>query len=72
MAELPAIPVDWTLRQDEVSPGWYVVSLTSRHGPRVEISGTDLQELVDRCLAGANDIEQQLRSQKRHLRSGGA
>lgn len=57
------IPSGWTLSQQEVSNGVYHVQLTAYFGSIVEMTGTELDELVARCVESANSIDKQLGQQ---------
>ncbi|SHJ27870.1 hypothetical protein SAMN02745146_2730 [Hymenobacter daecheongensis DSM 21074] len=61
MSEDEKIPEGWMLTFDERSRGQYYICLTSRHGPKVEATGSDSEEMLAWCIAGALDVDRQLR-----------
>lgn len=54
------LPPDWTFTYKEVFNGVYIVRLVSRHGPAVEMTGSDLEVLREQAIEATADIEQQL------------
>jgi len=54
-------PTDWSLSIDEVSVGVYQVCAIHPSGPRVELEGTDLDELLVRCRHAIEDLAAELR-----------
>ena len=54
------IPSGWTLSQQEISNDVYHVRLTAHFGTTVEMIGTEIDELVARCVESANNINKQL------------
>lgn len=58
MDDLP----NWTFRIEEVSAGAYKVEARHLRGPKVEISGTDPDELLNRAAKSAREIEDAIRS----------
>jgi hypothetical protein len=54
------IPSGWTLSQQEVSNGVYNVRLTAYFGSTVEMTGTEIDELLASCIESAKSIDKQL------------
>lgn len=52
---------DWSVSIDEVSAGVYRVSACHPSGPRVEMEGTDPEELLRRCNLEIRKISTMLR-----------
>ncbi|KAA9333310.1 hypothetical protein F0P96_10080 [Hymenobacter busanensis] len=54
------LPTGWKLWYEEVSNNVYKVQLRNAHGNVVETTGQDLPALLQWCVEGAADIDQQL------------
>jgi hypothetical protein len=54
-----AIPNGWTLSQQEISNGIYQVRLTAYFGTIIDMTGTDIDDLMARCIESANSINKQ-------------
>jgi hypothetical protein len=59
--ELP----NWTFVLDEVSAGIYRVQAEHPSGPRVDLTGTDPQQIIEAAKASASSIAQQLDALRR-------
>lgn len=57
---IDSIPRGWTLNQQEVANGVYKVRLTAYFGSIIEMIGTEVDELMARCIELAKEIEKQL------------
>jgi hypothetical protein len=44
----------WTFQMQEVSAGVYEVSAISKNGRRISATGTDLNQLIEKCKADAS------------------
>jgi hypothetical protein len=55
---------DWTLQLDEVSAGVY--RLTAKHalGSRIDLTGTDTEELLKQAKTSAEAMEKDLRTRR--------
>ncbi len=64
------MPVDredsrnWTFHAEEVSVGAYLVTANNLDGHQVEVTGTDLDEVVSRCKEAARDMDEASREHR--------
>jgi hypothetical protein len=54
------LPPGWTFTYKEVSNNVYVVRLESRHGPAIEMTGTDVDAILRQAIEATTDIDRQL------------
>jgi hypothetical protein len=59
----PELP-DWLFEVDEVSAGVYEATATDKFGHRIQMTGTDYDELLADCRKAAADMEARLRDNR--------